>query len=337
MISKANGNRSLHTLQWAVQPHPGLVVGLAFFLFFGICLNNKCTADTNLPPFRMGFSSAMFAEVNENDAKAAVKVWGQTVASERGIPVSPASMIYNGVPAVREALKKKEIDAVALTSVEFAALKPEIDLAPLFLNFSSGTPTDQYVLLVHQEAGISSLRELRGRSLVLHENLRECLAQTWLETELAQGGLHPDGFLGKLSTSSKLSKVVLPVFFRQADACVVTLKGFETLTELNPQLGKQLKVLTTSPELVTALFCFRQDYAPSFKGELLSSIGELHRTPSGQQILMVFESETIQEMPPSFLEKTLQFLVLHEQLCGSAKLSAAQPAQKKTKEEVKTK
>ena len=36
--------------------------------------------------------------------------------------------------------------------------------------------------------------------------------------------------------------------------------GFKTMSELNPQVGRRLKVLASSAELVPTGFCFRRDY-----------------------------------------------------------------------------
>ena len=56
------------------------------------------------------------------------------------------------------------------------------------------------------------------------------------------------------------------------DACVVARTGFETMCEINPQIGKQLKVIASSPEVVPAVFCFRADYSPPFKEDLLAGL-----------------------------------------------------------------
>ena len=42
---------------------------------------NRCrAAETADAPFRVGFSSSMFTDIHENDARAAVRGWAQTVA-----------------------------------------------------------------------------------------------------------------------------------------------------------------------------------------------------------------------------------------------------------------
>ena len=302
-------------------------------VFLAVMILNRGHAaglDSNL--FRMGFSSSMFTEVNENDARAAVEVWGQTVAREHGVPTDPEPLIFKDHAGLLHALTNKLVDVVALTTIEFGALSKEVRFAPIFVTYNVGQTTEQYVLLVHRDSKIERLADLRGRSLVFHQNLRACLAPTWLDTLLVQKGLPPAaGFVSKLTVNSKLAQVVLPVFFRQSDACVVTRRGFDTMNELNPQVGKQLKIIATSPEMVPAVFAFRADYASSYKEKVFAGIRDLHKTPAGQQVLTIFHSEKIEDQPAACLDSALALMATHEQLCGrtntvkTALIEASQP------------
>jgi phosphonate transport system substrate-binding protein len=284
-------------------------------------------ANPRIVPFRVAFSTSMFAEVNENDARAAVKIWGQTVAKERGIPTEAETRVLKGITELRQALRAGLVDGVAMTTVEYAQLKDEVRFDPIFVTVNAGRATEEYVLLVHEASKMSSLADLRGRRLGFHSNPRACLAQPWLDTLLVRNGFKPAAeFAGTITQNSKLPRAVLPVFFRQSDACVVTRSGFETMCELNPQLAQQLKVIATSPEVIPGLFCFRADYRPPFRDQLLANVCELHRNPAGQQMLTLFLSERIEERPASCLSATLELLAEHARLCGPGAETAIAPA-----------
>ncbi len=277
--------------------------------------------------FRVGFSSAMFTDVNENDAKAAVKVWGQTIAKERGIPTDPETRIFHDTSALAQALRDKSVDAVGITIIEYAAVSPEVRFAPIFVAYTGGRNREEFVLLVHRESGIERLTDLRTRNLTFHENSRVRLAQPWLDTLLIEaGGKSSAEWLGRITRASKLSKVVLPVFFRQGDACVVTRTSFETMCELNPQIGHQLKILARSPAVVPSVFCFRADYAPAFKEDLFAGVRELHKSVAGQQVLTVFQSDKLEDQPASCLDSALELLARHTQLSRPAGMPVAAPA-----------
>jgi len=287
-------------------------------LLCAVAVAARCGVASADESFRVGFTSNMFTEINENDAKAAVRGWGQTVAKQRNIPTDPETAIFNSVPTLLEALRVGKVDAVGITILDYAALHHSIHFDPVFATCVAQRNTDQYLLLTHRESGINSLEDLRGRSVGFQHYARACLAQPWLDTLLVEKGCRPIGeFAGKLTFNAKLSKTVLPVFFRQLDACVATRSGFGTMVELNPQLGKQLKVIATSPELAATVFCFRADYNPSFRESLLAGMRELHQSPVGQQVLMIFQTERIEQHPASFLDSTLELVAKYEKLTGS--------------------
>jgi phosphonate transport system substrate-binding protein len=178
-------------------------------------------------------------------------------------------------------------------------------------------------VLVRRDSQLNQLADLRGRSLAFHQNMRACLAQPWLDTLLLkETGKLTAECVGKLTQSPKLSQAVLPVFFHQLDACVVSRTEFETMCELNPQIGQQLKIIASSPEVVTSVLCFRADYAPSFKEQLFTALRDLHKTPAGLQVLTIFQSDKIEDQPASCLDSGLELLVEHDQICGGTKVVA---------------
>ena len=281
-------------------------------------------ADNN--QFRVGFSHTLFSDVNENDAKAAVKAWGQSIAKERGIPTAPEPQIFRNTPEVLQALKNKAVDAVAISAIEYAAVNGEVPLAPIFVTYNTGRTREQYLLLVHRNSKLENIRDLQGKTLVFHQAARDCLAPPWLDTQLLQAGAKPYAeWLGNVSFSPKISQAVLPVFFHKSDACVVTRTAFETMCELNPQLGQQLKIVATSPEVVATIFCFRADYAPVFKEKLLAGLRNLHKTPSGLQVLTIFQSEKIEDQPAVCMASALELLALQAHLAGEKPTTNTQP------------
>jgi len=302
----------------------GFVILWIAFLYLNSCEVAKAQQDQpGIAAFRIAFSGTMFTNVNESDARAAVKVWAQTVAKEQGIKTDPDPSIITGTPAISQALKSNLVDAVGMTTGEYALLSHELKLAPIFVTYVSGRIDAQYILLVHRDSGIETIDDLKGRSLGLYQNPRASLAPIWLDTVLFQKGFRPKAaFFGQVAHNNKLPHVILPVFFRQRDACLVTRSGFETMNELNPQIGKQLKIMASSPELVPAVFCFRADYSPPFKAKLFSGISELHTTPAGQQVLTIFNSERIEAFPPSILQNSLDLIETHRRLSTSSKDAA---------------
>jgi len=280
-----------------------------------VLLSHATAAESSLPSVRIGFASNMFTEVNENDAKAAIKVWGRVVARSCNLPAEISTVVFKNDDELLRSLQEKEVDAVGIVITDFSRLRRKVHFAPILLTYNGGKFTEQYVLLAHQDGTIKSVSDLRGRSLYVHANPRSNLAPLWLDTLLAQRG-HPkaSSFAGQISQNTKLSNVVYPVFFRKADACVVTRSGFNTMVELNPQLGRKLTVIAESPHIVPSLFTFRADYNPPFKEQLISGIIDLKNSLAGQQVLTIFQSQDIKIHPIGALNTALKMIETHEQL-----------------------
>jgi ABC-type phosphate/phosphonate transport system substrate-binding protein len=161
------------------------------------------------------------------------------------------------------------------------------------------------------------LADLGGRSLLIQDHSRACLAPFWLDTLLLRQGLKPAAQLAdRIKRPGKLAQVVLPVFFRQVDACVVARSGFNAMVDLNPQVGRQLKIIAASPAVVPTVLCFRADFNASYKKALLEGLRTLNATPAGQQVLTIFHIARIDQQPVAALDSALELLTNYGRLCG---------------------
>ncbi len=258
---------------------------------------------------RIGIAPGTWWGVNQTDAKAAITAWARTTFEQRRIVADVETTMFDTVEALHSALKTCEIDAVSMLADQFLALESGLQPDEVFLGTKNRSFTEQYELLVHQDGGIMDVQGLAGQKLVLHASARTSLALQWIDTLLARRSLGPAAeVLSNVTEIASPSKAVLKVFFKQADAALVTSNVFELACELNPQLRKQLRVLAVSPEVVPSLFFFRAGYTSSLRGQLELAIVALHETPAGQQVLTVFQSDGMTKRPLGCLEGTRQFL-----------------------------
>jgi phosphonate transport system substrate-binding protein len=280
--------------------------------------------ETNLV-LRLGFSSSVVANVNENDAKAALKIWTQAIAKERGAYIPTDAQVLNGAEAINRAVQGKLIDALTMTTEEYWMLGGERMSTNVILGINGGVATEEYLLLVRTDRGFARLDDLKGHSLAFSQKSRDSLAPVWFETLLLKSGLGQTiQFCGRIVQGAKVSQAVLPVFFRQTDACVVSRRAFETMTELNPQVGQQLRILASSPPVVPVVFLFRADYADPARDEIITEIEHVHSTVADQQVLTLFQCDRVEVCPVSALEGTLELLATHARL--SKMPNQAEPA-----------
>lgn len=245
--------------------------------------------------FRIAFSANMIAQINESDAKAAIRAWSRAVLSAGSIAAEAVPVIVNGND-MAAAFLSNQVDFATMTTPEYFTLSSQAPTAHLIVGSTEGLVGDEYVLVVRQDRGIRSLEDAKGAKVGIYSHHSTALAEDWLKVILARKGLAaPESFFAETSRKQKLASVVLPVFFGASDACVVTRRGLDTMFELNPQLGKTLRVLEKSPRYVASLFCFSGTFDKQSTRTLVSALLELHKTPSGQQILTVFQTGKLEE------------------------------------------
>jgi len=239
---------------------------------------------------RMAVSEKVVVGVNLNDAKAALAIWSGELLKSIDVRMELAAkqdwvMTSDQLLA---AIRAGQVDLVCLTVQEYLQVVPYIDTRRILTDNYGG---DEFVLVVRQGSGIDNLAGLRGKSLILWDSPSTSLAEPWLAVEFwKESPDSPRQVLGRITRNTKLSQVVLPVFFGQADACMVTRRGLDTMVELNPQLAQKLKVLASSPRMEGTFFACRKDCPEAFKKQILDGLLRSESSPTARQISTMFQS-----------------------------------------------
>lgn len=267
---------------------------------------------------RMLVSRNFAPDLNENDARAALQAWGDALARQGRLAIDVGRSILTPSEELLRLVRRGDVDAMGLTLPEFLQVASFLDQETLIVDVYAAKGGDPYVLLVGTDSGINRLEDLRARTLILHKGPRASMAEVWLTTLLAGARLPvPEAFFARVSDNNNISRgVVLPVFFKQADACVVTSRGFLTLCELNPQLGKKLRVLATSPPLLTGVVVFHRDCPAERKDVTRSVLLQLHNSVFGRQALTLFQTERLMAAGRPILRNAVELLAAYEKIRG---------------------
>ncbi len=282
------------------------------------CLAVTCRpcapADLTSIGLRIAVSENVAGEVNGSDLRVAIKAWAAAVARETGVHIEPELCT---TAQLVQRVRDHQVDAFSVNILEFIRVAAYAD-KQLVADEGEVPNGHEYLLLVHQSSGIRTLADLRGKSLIIYRNPRTCLAKIWLETLLASAHLGSmEAFSDRMDSNTKLSRVVLPVFFRQTDACIVTRQGFNTMCELNPQLATQLRLIAVSPKLVTSVLAFHKDSPPEIRRRFLAAVTQLDKTVPGRQALMLFGSSRLVQTDVSALQTCFELLRSYERIKGA--------------------
>ena len=293
---------------------PKKIAVLIFIVLIIFSQSLKVLADNGVEKksYRIGVSSRTFGNVNNNDAAAALKAWSLMVEKEQKTPVRfEAQLLTGSAIKLKESFTGGELDGVALSVLDFF----ETDLSPEFVYIGkrgNGLKVN-YIIISHSQGKISSTRDLADCKIVTCDNNQMITSLQWLEIILFE---HTDGKkIQSPALAENYSKAILQVFFRQADAAMITREAFSLACELNPQLKRDIKVICESPPLIPVLFLLQpsteQNPDLAFLEKIVMNMGN---SRAGRQILTVIQSSSLEKHPVSVVDTTFQLLKKHEAL-----------------------
>ncbi len=243
---------------------------------------------------RVGYSAQAFVDVDLEEARAVTRVWSEMILARKFGEGAAETLILEDLDAMGRAFEEGRLDLAVLISDEFLRLREHVPLEPAFVTSHAGGAYHRVLLLVRRERGLGAVEDLRGKRLAVSTGQAGTIHRLWLDTLLLRGGLPPaTSFFGALNAARKPSQAILATFFGQADACLVTRESFATVSELNPQVGRELVALASSPEVAAGVIVFRPGYVGASKTKMREVLETLHLDPQGEQLLRLFRMDRL--------------------------------------------
>lgn len=269
--------------------------------------------EPNIRIVQVGFSANLFYEVDSRDAEVAIKIWTRdifkAIRDKNGMIYEPNVTIYNDFSALKKSLMQGNVEFLSISTLDYFELKGKFDFEPILMGEFKGKVGEENILLVHKERGFTTLEGLQDGDLIVHPGQRGVIAQMWLSVLLMSQGLPEcEKFFATIRTFNKASQGILPVFFKQIDACVVNRQSFETMIDLNPQLKEQLQILAISPVFAYGLNLLSNNFEPKMKNEIINIALNIDKHTRGKQILTLFRQDRAIPFEPHHLESLEQLI-----------------------------
>src|ERR1039457_3432916 len=279
-------------------------------------------------------SSTSLSNINQNDARAAIKVWFDMVAQRKGFLLDSKVDILDSAAEIRERLQNHSVELLIISIAEYLELESsQLVVAALTHGISvQGGSLYSYVLLVKPALGATTLAGLRGKNILVFSRGGSKTGTAWMDVSLGKEKLgRAASFFASVKAVDKAQACILPLFFGTVDACVVDDVNLSLAKEMNPQLG-QLRVLARSRPMIGSVIATPVE--PSlFQNELLDTILSLHEDARGRQLLMVFKTDRVVRVPPGDLDSARELWRNYYRLAppnrpvGSATATAAESGQ----------
>ena len=306
-----------------------LLVGTSFLVLCvlgGVRANAQCTSDSSAstwPTVRLNvvLSNQLFSVANRTDVVGALNLWIEALSCTTKLNFNSKVDVLATQDAIRARVSEKTVDILVLDNVEFLDLSDDGLVEGIGVSSYDGRPMAfPYLLLVNQE--IDSLAQLRGQSSVFYMHTGSAASVAWAVSLLSENHYgHVDDFFASFESSTKATNCILPLFFGKIQACVVDSRDWETIKELNPQLGNKLKILAQSVPVLDGITAFPRTPMP-YRERIIGSIFQMHKQPLGDQVLKALRSGPIIPYRPEYLDSTRQFWKRYERTLTAAELKA---------------
>jgi ABC-type phosphate/phosphonate transport system substrate-binding protein len=271
-----------------------------------LCPAGVTAATTAVPPQErplvIGYSTKVFFEVDPRDAIGLTKVWAQ--AADRAIRnAMPTSVVmFRDMDDMEKAMGAKQVDIAVLIAQDYVQLRGRLPVTPVLSADFGRNFYDVLQLLVRNDSGITRIEQLRGKTIKIESGQKGSLPSKWLDTFLLNRfSSNSHGFFSLVDETAKASQAIMPLFFSKIDACLVSKDSLETLAELNPQIGRTMRILETSPGFVTGIIAVHQDSGHPRREAMLHAIRDMHQEAKGRQLLTLFRINRLIEFKAEHL------------------------------------
>ncbi|HWA85491.1 MAG TPA: PhnD/SsuA/transferrin family substrate-binding protein [Opitutus sp.] len=256
-------------------------------------------------PLVVGLARSSFTGLNENDAVAAYRSFVTAMGRKRGYEIHSVIRIFDTNEDFAQALHGGELQFIVVSTWQYLEMNMRTYADPSFVPVISGSSQHRLLLLARRAAGIRTVADLAGKPVLVVWNGNNHLAEPWLDSLCLDAGLGlATHAFGSVRSVVKPSAAVLPVFFGRVPACVVDDSAFSVLSELNPQIERELAVIATSAPMLDAVACISRsgwrsiEERESFRHSLL----EAHDDTAGRQILTLFKVDGLHPFEPAQLD-----------------------------------
>jgi ABC-type phosphate/phosphonate transport system substrate-binding protein len=269
----------------------------------GFTLGNKPAGPEAREEIVIGWSSSIFVGVDRKDVQVALDMWTEELGKAAGLKQTVRGTIFESLEDIVAGGRQKTVDFVAMTMLDYLKIRGQVGLEPLLTGTNRGQVGEEYALIVHKGGPWTELKQLRGKNLLVEKSSGACSsALLWLDTQLLEQHLPPgQGFFQSVKLVDKASQAVLPVFFRQSDACLMPRWSYETMVELNPQVKEQTTLLSQSPRLAKGGLFLVKGASPR-KRELILSTQKVWQTVRAKQLLTLWHSEGAVPFQPAYIQ-----------------------------------
>ena len=277
------------------------------FLSILIFLMLTCKADEIQRQGNLGYLTDGLDDFKQKDMRLAFHLWVDELSKEQNVVAT--IKYYDTDTEIIKAYDNFEVNHISMNSYLF--LKNFDQIQQYSSNYwmiqKSDTLFEDMLFLVRTDSGIKSMKDLKNKIVVTKSD--NYMGKMDLDYEiLKEMHTSADGYIGSYFLTNQFSTSILKTYFCKADLCIVPRYAYNTVVEMNPDVGKKLKVLHVSPNTyVMMLGAFNNRTDPLLVELYRKNVEEMPDTVRGKTILDMFKVRKILPVDISTLRPLLNY------------------------------
>ena len=285
-----------------------IYLGLILIVFSALAYAQE---QLNQETFRLAYYAPAFPEHTYEDLNIAVKVLGEEIGKQMGLPTSIT--VYDDLNLMRKEFEEGRINCVLANSV---ILSNEFDntlFAEGFKFIKSGSLSDTLVVVTRKNEGLDRFKDLAGKRLTLLEF--NPIADYYIKVLAIENfGKKASKSFKEIQRERKSHQAVLKVFFGQTDATCIYESYFKLATDLNPQLNSKLQIIAQLSDVAQVIGLFHVNTSPEFRAQVIAVLLKLETFPRGKQLLEMIKVDRAEPANTADLAVTKQLIAEYERL-----------------------
>lgn len=266
----------------------------------------------------MGFYAHSVTEMASlSDIEVTLNFWVKEFMIEEarkiGIDVSESrAVLFDTISDMHDAMQRGELDMVIAPPLLLALNFKRDELEDGFTGMLVGNRPDALLFVGRADQGYQDVQALKGKKLALPE--ADEFAEMYLDSLFLKEFHRPvDQVAGSIEKQIKASRIVLDIYFNQVDAGIVYLNAYEVMVELNPDIAKQVIVISQYPIKARNFSYFVRGY-PFAKEMSGLATGVFKNSVRSKQIMEVFKTPELTNCAVSELDAYEDFYHHYQEL-----------------------
>lgn len=269
---------------------------------------------------RFAAIEGLYSNVSRRDGRMALELLMQKTIIQKNYPYTVKLLFIDkkNDNDIVKAMQTGGYHFFTLSGIDYFKYCHTVHLEPILIPSKIDQTTQRLLFLIKKDQTLSALRQKAERTLIIEYGTSGDLSKMWLDTLLVGRGFdETENFFTSIRRVNRPSRAILPVFFNQADACIVTQNAWEVIQELNPQIGQRVKSPYQSKGLMRLLICATDNANKEEIDALVRESVSIESNPDTRQAMTILQMKRFLRIYPEDLAATEDLLQQHKKITAA--------------------